>query len=61
MEPVRLLKNSKNSLFEVPDPLICSQMELRQNGTPYTPPTSVNYGHSELGDELSVLGEEDVC
>ena len=28
---------------------------------PDTPPTSVNYGHSELGDELSVLGEEDVC
>ena len=33
-EPVRLLKNSKNSPFEVPDPLICSQMELRQNGPP---------------------------
>lgn len=58
---MRLLKNSKNSPFEVPDPLICSQMELRQNGPPDTPPTSVNYGHSELGDELLVLGEEDVC
>ena len=33
-EPVRLLKNSKNSPFEVPDPLICSQMELRQNEPP---------------------------